>query len=171
MRHLSLPVEQPSMHVCTLYKNTRVERGKLMEQTKWAVSEEEFKLAEKMIREYHTNKRLLDKLVNDIRLATPTFDDNGGGRSNIPSNPTERIVITVLNDARIQYLDMWVTAVEKIFRELDADKQRFVRMAYWENNSRISWKEQALRCNLTYPTMNRWRKAIVLRLCQIAGAR
>lgn len=142
-----------------------------MEQTKWSVSEAEFKLAEKMVRDYARNKKVLDQLVKDIQLSTPTFDDNGGGRSNIPSNPTERTVITILNDARIQYLDTWVGAVERTFRALDEDKQRFVRIAYWECTSDISWKEQAVRCSLTYPTLNRWRKAIILRVCQEVGAR
>lgn len=142
-----------------------------MEQAKWSVSDAEFKLAEKMLRDYASNKRKLEEMVKDIQLSTPVFDDNGGGRANIPSNPTERTVFKILNDARISYLNTWINAIEKTFTQLDAEKQRFVRLAYWECNSDVSWKEQAVRCSLTYPTLNRWRKAIILKLCEEVGAR
>lgn len=143
----------------------------MMEQVKWTVSDEDFKFAEKQVRTYPKLKKQLEDMANDFRLATPVHDDNGGGRSNIPSNPTERTVIAILNDARINHLQTWIDAVEVAFRELDDDKQRFVRQAYWECDSNASWKEKAIRCSLTYPTLNRWRRGFILRVCQEAGVR
>lgn len=142
-----------------------------MEQVKWTVTDEDFKFAEKQVRNYPRLKKQLEELANDITLATPAFDDNGGGRSNIPSDPTGRTVLLILNDARIKHLEMWIEAIERSFSELDSQKQQFVRKAYWESGDNASWKEKAIRCSLTYPTLNRWRRGFILRVCQEAGVR
>jgi len=134
----------------------------------WKVTDVDYKIIEREVGLYPLYKKELKDAVNNLILATPVHDDNGGGRSNIPSRPTEKIAMNLFENARIMQLRRYVEAIEFAYNKLDDEKQRFVTFIFWtkhDKNIQGVCKEFHIR----YHTYWRWKKAFLLQVGLITG--
>lgn len=134
----------------------------------WRISDTDFKYIEDEVRLYPLYKKKLHEAVNNIIMATPERDSNGGGKGNLPSRPTENIVFNLYADARIQKLKGYVEAVEQALHELDEEKRLFINAVYWSPQHKTIpalCRDFAISQN----TYLRWKKAFLLRVGLITG--
>lgn len=137
---------------------------------KWKKSESDFRYIEDDVRLYPYYKKKLLQAVNDIIMATPERDDNGGGKPNTIGRPVEKAVINILDDMRIMRMQTVVDAVEIAFSELDDEKRRLFQNFYWGNGA----KSVPIVCDdfgISVSTFNRWQKGFLLRVGRITGAK
>jgi RinA family phage transcriptional activator len=134
----------------------------------WRVTESDYTFLEDEVRLYPLYEKRLREIEIDLMLATPIRDDNGGGKSNIPGRPVERIVITLFADARIQRLRKIVDAVQFALEELDPEKERFIRFVFWNRDGK-NIQRVLKEFNVSQQTYNRWKKAFLMRVGMITG--
>ena len=135
--------------------------------TKWKISDSDFGFIEDEVRLYPLYKNRLEQAINDIYYSTPSYENTGGGKSNLPSRPVENKVFSLLHDARIVKLRLYVESVEEAFHELDKEKQDFIDLLYWKNRS--SLQAVCLEFCISVSTANRWRKAFIMRVGLLTG--
>lgn len=134
----------------------------------WKVNESDYLFIEEEVKLYPLYKKRLRESVENIIHSTPGRDENGGGKSNIPSRPTEAIVFNLFSDARILKLKRYVDAVEFAYKELDDEKQRFIQELYWTRNSKTK-KGICNEFSISTSTYDRWKKGFLLRVGMITG--
>jgi RinA family phage transcriptional activator len=136
----------------------------------WSVSSPDYKRIKEEVDLYEENKKELERLVNHIMFETPAADGNGGGRSNLPSSPVENKVIRMIDHRRIQYLKLWIDAVDTALHKLDDEKKTFMAAVFWQNQGR-SLRKVASQFAIDQSTANRWRKGFLLHVGELTGAK
>lgn len=139
----------------------------------WKAAQSDYKFIEDEVRLYQMYKKLLLDAVDNIYYGTPEFDNNGGGKSNLPSRPTENKAIqvhTLLESARIRHLNFYIKCIEEALHELDEEKQQFIARLYW-SNKKTSLEGVATEFCVSISTANRWRSAYLLRVAMLTGAK
>lgn len=137
---------------------------------RWKAADSDYKFIEDEVRLYPLYTKQLIMAKDDIILATPAFDNNGGGRSNLPSSPTESKALTLIDNARIRHLCFYIEAIEQSYNELDDEKQRFVERLFWSKRS-SSLEIVASEFNVSLSTAVRWRRAFLYRVATLTGAK
>lgn len=135
----------------------------------WKVSESDYKFAEDEVKLYEQYKKELNQLMNEIYYATPLFDNNGGGKSNLPSRPTEQKALSLVDHVRIGHLQRWINAIEHTVHELDDEKERFVKRLFWSKGTTL--ESVAIEFNISPSTANRWRRAFLMRVAMLTGSK
>lgn len=134
----------------------------------WSMSDRDYIFLLNLVENHHIAKNHLKEMEYDIIYSSPGMDDNGGGRSNIPGRPTERIVSTLEQNILLQRLKAEIYAVDKALAELDAEKRRFVEYVFWGTN-RHSVQKIMQEFNIAAITQIRWKKAFLLRVGSLTG--
>lgn len=113
------------------------------------------------IKSYKAYKLEYDQIKQDILYGALRFDDEnvGGGKSNLPTKPTEDRVIAVSLSSKLQRLDKIIRVVEMIYMSLDSEKQAFMRMFFWERKFTID--DVASELHISRRTAFRWKKEII----------
>jgi RinA family phage transcriptional activator len=134
----------------------------------WNTKNSDYEFIEDEVRLYHLYVKRLDEIETDLILSTPIRDDNGGGKSNLPGRPVERIVISLFEDSRIQRLKKTIEAVKQAYDELPSDKRTFIDYVFW-NPAGTDVANVLNEFNISYRTYNRWKRAFLLRVGMITG--
>lgn len=134
----------------------------------WKVTESDFKYIEDEVRLYPLYKKTLLAAINNLILSTPERDDNGGGKSNLPSRPVENIVFNLYADARIRKLKEYVDAIEQAVHELDDEKKRFIDAVYWSKQHKTI-TGICEEFSISQATFLRWKKGFLYRVGLITG--
>lgn len=89
--------------------------------------------------EYITQRRIELKYPGNVK------DDNTDApRGTGVGNPTERIVITLDSDKRLNQLEKTKKAVEKVLNQLDNSAYSLVELKYWKKPQTLTWTGIAL---------------------------
>lgn len=137
---------------------------------KWKAADSDYKFTEDEVRLYPIYKEQLIKAEKDIIHAAPLVDTNGGGRSNLPSRPTENIAFRLIDNARINHLVHYIRMIERAYLELDEEKRGFVERLYWSDPN-IRLNRVAHEFNVSLATANRWRRAFLIRVATLTGVK
>lgn len=135
----------------------------------WKVSDSDYKFTEDEVRLYRQYKKELNGLMNNIYYATPLFDNNGGGKSNLPSRPTEGKALSLIDNLRIRHLQLWIEAIEQTVHELDDEKERFVNRLFWSKGTTL--ESVAIEFSISLSTANRWRRSFLYRVATLTGTK
>lgn len=144
----------------------RMERGPLTMGKTWKKSDSDFVFIEGEVELYPQYKKRLAEMIDDIIHSTPSFENIGGGKTNIPSRPTENKVYSLLDDIRIKKLRITIDAIEFAYSELDQEKKLFVERLFWNH---LSLTEVCDEFAISPATANRWRRAFLLRVGLLTG--
>jgi RinA family phage transcriptional activator len=134
----------------------------------WSVSEEDYKYIEKNVRLIPLYRKQLKDYEHDIIFATPERDDGGGGKSNLPSRPVERIVFNLEDNARMKQIRKYIDSVDQAFRELDLEKQHFVKTVFWGSHTK-SVQGICDEFHIKPITYIRWKKGFLTRVGLLTG--
>ncbi|WP_096224884.1 transcriptional regulator [Geobacillus sp. FJAT-46040] len=120
---------------------------------------------------YHEYIREIQRLRNDILYGVKiTTDENiGGGRSNLPSSPTERRTIELLTHRRLDTLERVTDAIKTVYEALPEEKKKLVRLKYWTRPQRYTWDGIAEQLHVSRITCLRWRAEIVYAIAEMLG--
>ncbi|WPZ17810.1 transcriptional regulator [Geobacillus subterraneus] len=120
---------------------------------------------------YHEYIREIQRLRNDILYGVKlTTDENvGGGRSNLPSSPTERRTIELLTHRRLETLERVTHAIKTVYEALPDEKRKLIKLKYWTKPQRYTWDGIAEQLCVTRITCLRWRNEIVYAIAELLG--
>lgn len=112
---------------------------------------------------YHDTRKEIIRLKNEILYGSHgTVDENvGGGRSNLPSDPTGRTAVLLTSHKRLEQLQAISDAIETAYNALDPAKQKLVRLRYWARPQLLNWEGIASQLHVSRRQAMRWRDEIV----------
>ncbi len=131
-----------------------------------------FKHVESELFSYHDTRKETIRIKNEILYSSITPDENvGGGRSNIPSDPTGRTVSLLVSHKRLDHLQTIIDAIDAVYNRLPEEKKRLVNLYYWTRPQTLTWEgvAQQLKCNRA--TAFRWRDEIIYAISSKLGWR
>jgi len=131
-----------------------------------------FQHVESELYAYHDTKKEIVRLKNEILYGSPSHDDNvGGGRGNLPGDPTGRTATLLVAHRKIEQLERIVDAIESVVERLPPEKQRLVRIRYWSRPQRLTWDGIAAELHVSRRQAMRWRDEIVRGVAEKIGWR
>ena len=111
------------------------------------------------------------KRKNQIMHASPEPDLYGGGRSNLPTDPTGRTATLMVTHRRIEQLERIVDAIDSVYNRLPEEKQKLVKLRYWSKPQKLTWDGIAGRLHISKRQAFRWRDEIVYAIASKLGWR
>lgn len=130
-----------------------------------------FKHIESELFAYHDTKREIKQITADILHGSSSVDGNGGGRSNLPGDPTNRIVTSLITHKRLKQLEQISSAIEEVFIQLPEEKQKLIKLKYWAKPQTLTWDGIAATMNVGRRTALRWRDEIIYAIADTLGWR
>ncbi|KIL35858.1 RinA family phage transcriptional regulator [Cohnella kolymensis] len=120
-----------------------------------------FQHVESELYAYHDTRKEIVRLKNEILYATATPDNNGGGRSSLPSDPTGRTATLMVSHRRIEQMERIVEAIESVVDRLPKDKSDMIKMRYWARPQTLTWEGIALNLHISRRQIMNWRDDII----------
>lgn len=121
---------------------------------------------------YHETRKEMMRIKDDIMYGRSSNDENiGGGRSNLPGDPTGRTAVLLATDKRLNQLQLIVDAIESVYEQLPPEKQKLIRTRYWARTRMLNWEGIAVECSVSRITAIRWRDRIVEAIAEKLGWR
>lgn len=120
---------------------------------------------------YHETRAEIIKLKNDILYGSNPPDATGGGRGNLPGDPTGRTAALILSHKRIEQLEKIAEAIESVQERLPEDKQRFIYLRYWKKPQLLTWDGIAVELKVSRRQAFRWREEIIWAISEKLGWR
>lgn len=131
-----------------------------------------FKHIESELYSYQDTLREIQFLRNNIMFTKENEDENtGGGRSSLPSSPTEQIGTRLATHKRLNKLEEIAQAVEKVFTGLPDDYQKLVKLKYWTRPQLKTWEGIAEEIPVSRRTAFNMRDEIVNTIAEVLGWR
>lgn len=127
-----------------------------------------FRHVEAEIRDFHDGKRELEKMKMNIVLASPVPDLNGGGKSNLPSDPTGSKALK-LTSAAIVHKEYIIHVIESQYERLGEPQREVIRLWYWKRPRTLTWDGIALEMEKDKTTVMRWRDGFVFAIAEKMG--
>lgn len=135
------------------------------------ISRGAFRHVEAELYAYHDTKREIVRLKNDILHSSSYFEPIGGGRSNLPGDPTGNTATLMVTHRKIEQLERIVEAIESVVERLPEKKRRLVQLRYWDKPRTLTWDGIALRLEVSRRTAMNWRDEIVYAIAEKLGWR
>ena len=121
---------------------------------------------------YHDTLKEIENLRQEIIHSKNNPDENvGGGRSNIPGQPTERIATRLTTHKKLKYLEEIVQAIQMVYNTLPDEYKKLVRLKFWSRNRQLTWDGVALELNVSKRQAMRWRDEIIQATGEVLGWR
>lgn len=131
-----------------------------------------FKHIEAELYYYHETLREIERLRKEILFEKVWQDENvGGGRSNLPSSPTERAANRLLTHKRLKRMEEITTAIDEVYRQLPDEYKKLVKLKYWTKPQRLTMDGIAEALNVGRATVFRWRNEIIYAIAETIGWR
>ncbi|ADE87535.1 RinA transcriptional activator-like protein [Deep-sea thermophilic phage D6E] len=119
---------------------------------------------------YHEYLRDIERLRKDILYGRDNNDENvGGGRSNLPSSPTERAAIELVTHRRLEKLERVTHAIKTVYEALPDEKRKLIKLKYWTRPQRYTWDGIAEQLHITKRQAMRWRSEVIYAIAELLG--
>ena len=94
-------------------------------------------IIERIVRRYPESKREYERAYQDMLATSPESISqdirvNGG----LPDSPTERAVIKMLDNPRMQRLYREIQAVEEVYNQFPEEYQKVIQIRFWSDRKR-----------------------------------
>lgn len=119
---------------------------------------------------YYDTLRGIEQIRKDIMYNKEVDENIGGGRSNIPSKPTERMATAIIMNKMLQQLEAITEAIRSVYERLPDEKKQLVQLKYW-TKQQYSWEEIAEQLHVSKRQAIRWRNEIVYAIAEKLGWR
>lgn len=130
-----------------------------------------FQHIENEITDYFETKREIVRIKNDILHATPPPNRTGGGRGNLPSDPTGKTATLLVTHRQVEQMERVVEAIETVTEQLPEPKRKLIQLYYWTRPRTLTWDGIAMRLNVSRRTAINWRNEIVYAIADNIGWR
>lgn len=137
-----------------------------------AIRKSTFRHVESEISTFHETGREIIRLKNEIIHGSGTTDENvGGGKSNLPGDPTARVAVLLTSHRKLENLERIHDAIQSVYNALPEERQHLVRLKYWTKPQRLTWNGIAMKLDRNRATVIRWRDDIVQVITEKIGWR
>ncbi|AUS03462.1 DUF722 domain-containing protein [Paenibacillus larvae] len=131
-----------------------------------------FQHIESELYSYHETRKEIIRLKNEILYGSTPADENvGGGRSNLPSDPTGEIAVLLTSHKKLEQLERIVNAIESVVEGLPEKKKEMIKLRYWTRPQTLTWEGVAQRIEKDRTTAIRWRNEIIREIANRIGWR
>ena len=131
-----------------------------------------FQHVESELYSYHETRKEIIRLKNEILYGSTPADENvGGGRSNLPSDPTGEIAVLLTSHKKLEQLERIVNAIESVVEGLPEKKKEMIKLRYWTRPQTLTWEGVAQRIEKDRTTAIRWRNEIIREIANRIGWR
>lgn len=121
---------------------------------------------------YHDTLKEIERIRKDIMFCKEEVDENvGGGRSNLPSSPTERIGTILLTHKKLQQLETIANAIQLVYDRVSDEYKRLIQLKYWTKPQRYTWEGIADQLHISKRQAMRWRDEIICAIAEVLGWR
>lgn len=129
-----------------------------------------FQHVEAEIFAYPYRKREIARLREDILVPhQPTDENRGGGKSNMPGDPTGKKAMGLATHAKLYNLERVADAIDEVFNKLPQVKQEFIQVKYWTTPQRLTTVGICEKLGISDRTFSRWRGQFVHDVAEILG--
>lgn len=130
-----------------------------------------FKRIESELYRFHETMKEVQELRDDIIQSTVGLDDTGGGKGNLPGDPTGSMAQRILSDGDIQEKEQIIRAIQLVYSRMPEDKQRLLPVKYWSvrPKEKKNWEKIACELHIHRTTAIRWRDEAVNEIAKILG--
>lgn len=118
---------------------------------------------------YHETRQAIVRLKNEILYGKPQFENTGGGRSNLPGDPTGTTATLLVTHRRLEEMQKMVQAIEAVYERLPDQKKELVVVRYWTRPQTLTWDGIALQLHVSRRTAMNWRDEIVYAIAEKLG--
>lgn len=134
------------------------------------ISKESFQHIEKELRLYHQTINRISLRREEILYSHIETDTNiGGGKSNMPSDPTFKKASALEADIKLKEMLRIAEAIEYVWSGLDDDRKRLVKLYYWTRPQTLTWEGIAIQLHVTSRTAKRWRNQVIKQIASFLG--
>lgn len=130
-----------------------------------------FKHIEAELSEYQGTVRRIQQRREELMMNISTDENTGGGKSNIPSRPTEQLATRLVDDLHLQELERIASSIEHVYNICDDERKKLVRLKYWTHPQTKTWDGIAQDLNISKRQAYRWRDEIVQAIGEKLGWR
>ena len=130
-----------------------------------------FKHVESELYHYHDTKKEIERLKKDILLSSTPPDLTGGGKSNMPGDPTGQTATLMVTHRKIEQLERIVEAIESVVSLLPDEKKKLIKLKYWTKPQTLTWEGIAKELHVSRRTAINWRDDIVYAIAEKIGWR
>lgn len=130
-----------------------------------------FKHVESELYHYHETKKEIARLKSYVLHASPVPDRTGGGRSNMPSDPTGKTGTLLVTHRKIEQLERIVGVIDEVYSGLPEEKKKLIRLKYWTKPQKLTWDGIADKIPVSKRQALRWRDDIVFSIAELLGWR
>lgn len=121
-----------------------------------------FQHVEGELYDYHETKREINQLVSEIIHGVPGGDENvGGGKSNIPGNPTLRRATVLATHKLLDSMQTNVEAIEYVYNRARPEYKRLIEIRYWRSPQTLTWEGVAQELKVSRKQALQWRDTVV----------
>jgi RinA family phage transcriptional activator len=125
---------------------------------------------EEEIEDYHLTLKQIQIRREELLHPHQDMDTNiGGGRSNLPGDPTGQKGTALTEDVRLRNLEQVTNGIEQVWQDLTDEKKLFVKLFYWTRPKKYTLEGVAMKLSISYPTAKRWRNEIVQKVAKRIG--
>lgn len=107
-----------------------------------------FKFIEQTLIDFNDIDDHIKMRIKELRYPVIETDDNvGGGKTNITSNPTERLAITLADDLMLSNLRKTKQQVEVVLDALEPKPREVIELYYINQPRKLTWVGVAEKTN------------------------
>lgn len=97
-------------------------------------------------------------------------DENiGGGKSNIPGNPTEKVATRLAENVELKRLEEIAGAIKFVYDSSPEEYKKLIKLKYWTKPQLLTWDGIADRLHISKRQAMRWRDEIVYSIAKVLG--
>ena len=131
-----------------------------------------FQHVESELYAYHDTKNEIVRLKNEILHGSPKpYDNIGGSRSNVPSDPTGKTAVLMMSHRKIEQLEHIVEAIDSVLERLPVEKKKLIQLRYWDKSRNLTWDGVAMQLDVSRRTAMNWRNGIIYAIAEKIGWR
>lgn len=130
-----------------------------------------FKHVESELYAYPDTIAEIERLRAEILHSSPSPDVSGGGRGNLPGDPTASKGTRLATHHRLLHLEAVADAIRSVYESLPEEKKQLIKIKYWTRPQRLTWDGIAMELHVSRATALRWRDEIVYAVAERLGWR
>lgn len=130
-----------------------------------------FKHIEAELADYQGTVKRIQQRREELMVSSSSDENIGGGKSNIPSRPTEQLATRLVADLHLQELERIASSIEHVYNICDDQRRKLIRLKYWTHPQTKTWEGISQELNVSTRQALRWRDDIVQAIGEKLGWR
>ena len=120
-----------------------------------------YKFIEQTLYDFNDIDKHIEKRIEALKYPAIHTDENiGGGKSNIPTKPTERLAITLADDLMLSNLRSIKQTVEVVLDNLEEKPRQVIELYYINQPRKYTWVGVAEQTNYSERQCRNIRNAV-----------